>query len=184
MPAFAEGLPQTRAAVAYATSAHEGQRRKADGAPFIEHPLEVASLLYEAGAPDHVIAAGALHDVIEKTDVAAGDLRGRFGVEVSRLVLAVSEDEHIGSYEERKADLRERAAGAGVEALMVFAADKVSKARELRLHPGTARHAGRRLSYYRDCLRLLAERLPGSPLVRQLDAELDRIGAPLLVAAG
>jgi tetratricopeptide (TPR) repeat protein len=121
MRRFVEGLPQTHAAVAYATSAHDGQRRKIDGAPFIEHPLEVASLLYYAGAPDHVIAAGALHDVIEKTGVEGTQLRRRFGMKVSGLVLAVSEDERITSYQERKADLRARAASAGEEALMVFA---------------------------------------------------------------
>jgi len=63
---------------------------------------------------------------------------------------------------------------------MVFAADKVSKARELRLHPGVARHASRRLAYYCDCLRLLEERLPDSPLVTQLGEELERFGAPVL----
>jgi (p)ppGpp synthase/HD superfamily hydrolase len=167
--------------VAYAISAHRGQRRKVDGAPFIEHPLEVVSLLYHAGARDHVIAAGALHDVIEKTEVDAGELRRCFGNQVSGLVLAVSEDARITSYKERKADLCARAADAGEEALMVFAADKVSKARELRLHPGASGHARRRLGYYRDCLRLLDERLPQSPLVTELAAELERVGAPALL---
>ena len=39
-------LPKTKAAIAYATRMHDGQRRQIDGAPFIVHPLEVASLLY------------------------------------------------------------------------------------------------------------------------------------------
>jgi len=62
-----------------------------DGTPFILHPREVASLLYCAGAPDHLIAAGALHDVIEKTPATAFDLRARFGGRVVSLVLAVTE---------------------------------------------------------------------------------------------
>ncbi len=74
---------------------HRGQRREVDGAPFIVHPLEVASLLYFAGAPDTVVAAGVLHDVIEDTDAAAGDLRARVGDLVTKLVLAVSEDDRI-----------------------------------------------------------------------------------------
>jgi (p)ppGpp synthase/HD superfamily hydrolase len=65
------GLPKTQAALAYATRVYRGQRRKADGAPFIAHPREMASVLYYAGAPDHVIAAGAPHDTIEKTDTDA-----------------------------------------------------------------------------------------------------------------
>jgi (p)ppGpp synthase/HD superfamily hydrolase len=76
MPYFVERLPQTHAAVTYAERMHSGQRR-ADGSPFILHPLEVASLLYQTGAPDHLIAAAVMHDLIEKTDASAADLRAR-----------------------------------------------------------------------------------------------------------
>ena len=164
MPSALLGLPKTQAALAYATRVHDGQRRKADGAPFIAHPREVVSLLYHAGAPDHVIAAGALHDTIEKTDTDASELRKRFGIRVARLVVAVSEDERISSYTQRKMALRDQAADAGEEALMVLAADKISKARELRLKPGVAqRSRRRRLTNYRGCLHLLQVRLPDSP---------------------
>ena len=60
--------------MAYAERMHAGQRR-ADGTPFILHPLEVASLLHDNGAPDHLIAAGVMHDLIEKTGVSASDLQ-------------------------------------------------------------------------------------------------------------
>jgi (p)ppGpp synthase/HD superfamily hydrolase len=46
LPAYIEGLPLTEAALSYAKQLHEGQHRPVDGAPFIVHPLEVASLLY------------------------------------------------------------------------------------------------------------------------------------------
>ena len=98
-------LPKTQAALAYAERLHARQTRRVDGAPFIVHPLEVACLLFGAGAPDHVIAAGALHDVIEKTDADAADLRARFGAAVTRLVLAVTEDRSISSHTARKAAL-------------------------------------------------------------------------------
>ena len=138
MPSDFRGLSKTQAALEFATRVHAGQRRKADGGPFIAHPLEVASLLYRVGAPDHLIAAGALHDTLEKTDTDASELRKRFGTRTARLVVAVSEDERISPYAERKAALRNQAAAAGEEALMLFAADKVSKARELRLYPTAA----------------------------------------------
>jgi HD domain-containing protein len=196
MPGFIHQLPMTKAAVAYAKRAHDGQRRRVDGAPFIAHPLEVASLLYYAGAPDHLIAAGVLHDTIEKTHVVASDLREHFGSQVAKLVLAVSEDEHVTEYAPRKAALREQVANAGEEALMLFAADKLSKARELRLGSTPAeqslsggavitRSRGRRLTHYRHCLALLQDQLPNSPLVKQLRTELDAhldgaISEPLL----
>ena len=128
-------LPKTKAAIAYATRMHDGQERQIDGAPFIVHPLEVAALLYEACAPDYLIAAGVLHDTIEKTDARLNDLRERFGARVATLVLAVSEDKHINGYTSRKAALREQVASAGEEALVLFAADKLSKSRELRIEP-------------------------------------------------
>jgi (p)ppGpp synthase/HD superfamily hydrolase len=173
-------LPQTRAAVAYAQECHAGQRRKADGAPFIEHPLEVGWLLYCAGASDHVIAAGVLHDTIEKAGASLSDLHQRFGPRVARLVLAVSDDPEIQPYARRKAALRAQAAAAGPEAMTVFAADKISKVRELALVRSPARVPQRRLTHYRRSVELLESRLGGSPLVAQLRAEFDQVAAAVV----
>jgi (p)ppGpp synthase/HD superfamily hydrolase len=168
-------LPRTRAALRYADARHAGQVRKADHAPFIEHPLEVGWLLYRAGAPDHVIAAGILHDTIEKTGADAAELRARFGIRVADLVLALSENPDIQGYAKRKAALRDQVAAAGREALMVFAADKVSKVRELTLSRSKRPPAQRRLTHYRRCLELLERLLSDSPLVAQLRAELEKL---------
>ena len=118
--------------------------------------------------------------------MVASDLRERFGSRVATLVLAVSEDGHIAGYARRKAALREQVARTGEEALMLFAADKLSKVRELHLGPTPARKShsasavvtgslARRLTHYRHCLALLEDQLPDSPLVKQLRTEL---GAP------
>jgi (p)ppGpp synthase/HD superfamily hydrolase len=168
-------LPTTRAALAYAQERHAGQLRAADRAPFIEHPLEVARLLYRAGAPDHVIAAGVLHDTIEKAGADIGELRRRFGPRVAALVHALSEDPGIRPYAKRKAALRDQVAAAGPEALMVFAADKVSKVRELRM---VTEISQRRLTHYRRCVELLQQRLSDCPLVMRLRAEFNRVAAP------
>lgn len=186
MPGFIHGLPKTQQAVTFARRAHDGQRRRVDGAPFILHPLEVASLLYYAGAPDHLIAAGVLHDAIEKAHVLATDLREGFGSRVAVLVLAVSEDQRIEGYAPRKAALRAQVGGAGEEALMLFAADKLSKVRELHVEPtppgkslssdaAITRSRGRRLTHHRHCLALLEDRLPDYPLVGQLRTELSGV---------
>jgi len=175
MPDLIKRLPQTRAALTYAEERHAGQRRKADGAPFIEHPIEVAWLLYRAGAPDHVIAAGILHDTIEKTDTDVSDLRARFGTRTAALVAAVSEDSEIPTYARRKAALRQQVAAAGPEALMVFAADKVSKVRELSLEASSPKPSQRRMTHYRRCLELLERLLTDSPLVMQLRSELNQL---------
>ena len=194
LPAFVARLPKTADALAYAEHHHAGQTRDADGAAFIEHPLEVALLLYESGAADHVVAAGVLHDTIEKTDAAASDLMLHFGAQITELVLALTDDPAIEDFAARKAALIAQVARAGDEALVVFAADKVSKVRELRLRAlsargSTERSYAQRLSYYRDCLRMLEERIPGSSLVALLRTELrtaagGRLGAPAVSVAG
>ena len=192
------GLPKTQQSLAYAERAHAGQRREVDGSPFILHPREVAALLYAAGAPDDVIAAGALHDTVEKTTTTVADLHARFGAGIARLVLALTEDERIVDHDERKAAAREQAAAAGQEALMILAADKISKARELKLEIATARRRTtaiatasrlRRAHHYEECLRLVEQRLPDSPLVADLRAQIEQLPgsfrghAPLVGAA-
>src|SRR5207248_6842112 len=122
---------------------------------------EVGWLLYRAGEPDGVIAAGVLHDVLEKTAVRGAELKTRFGLRIAELVAALSEDEGIRGYEQRKAALRRQVAVAGPEAMTVFAADKVSKVRELRAAvAGAERRRAplekswvppRRLAHFRAC---------------------------------
>ena len=165
----------TRAALTYAERSHEGQRRRCDGAPFILHPLEVAGLLRGAGADDELITAGVLHDVIEKCAVTREELNERFGTRVTYLVSAVSENPLIDGYATRKRALREQVARSGSDALTLFAADKVSKARELQV-PG-AKVPARRLAHYRQSLELLQTLLPSHPLTRQLGTELARVPA-------
>lgn len=194
LPDLVARLPSTRAALEYAQRQHAGQRRSSDGAAFIEHPVEVGWLLYRAGAPDRVIAAGVLHDVLEKTDVGGAELGARFGSRIAQLVQAVSEDQTISGYRRRKAALRQQAAAAGPEALIIFAADKVSKVGELRaaLSEAARQHQPRaeslvpprRLAHFRHCLGMLEEQLGDSPLVLQLrtalaglDHDLNTLGA-------
>ncbi len=182
IPTFIDRLPLVQRPLAYAERMHAGQSRS-DGSPFILHPLEVASLLYDAGAPDHLVAAGVLHDVIEKTEATASDLQAQFGPAITALIVSVSDDDRISGYATRKAALRQQVAGAGDEALALFAADKLSKLRELRREasaqsgggsgPGRPREPrARRLRHYQRSLALLEERLPQSPLVAQLREEL------------
>jgi hypothetical protein len=168
-------------ALAYAVEQHAGQRRDADGAPFVLHPIEVATLLADVGAPDHVVAAGVLHDTVEKTSAEPEDLLERFGMQITALVIALSEDPGISGYGARKAALRDQVRAAGDEALMVFAADKVSKARELRLAFATASpppslrrgsKPQRKLAHYRHCAELPEERMADYPLVQILRREL------------
>jgi (p)ppGpp synthase/HD superfamily hydrolase len=175
---FMRDLPLTRRAVAFARGRHRDQRREADGAPFLLHPLEVAALLRRERYSDPVIAAAVLHDVLEDTDADRLELEHEFGQEVSRLVALVSDDPSIADEEQRKQDVRKRVRDDGREALAVYAADKLSKVRELRLQlargmpPEQAVAKQRR---HRDSLSMLEDELKDSRLVEALRFELEAL---------
>jgi (p)ppGpp synthase/HD superfamily hydrolase len=157
---------------------HADQRRALDRAPFVLHPLEVASLLNGRGFDDEVLAAGVLHDVVENTAATVEDVASRFGERVAEIVDAVSEDPAISDYAARKAALRERARAGGIAARAVYAADKISKARELRSQaagdPSVLSDAQnvRKLEHYERSLAMLREAGDGQPMVDQLAFEL------------
>jgi guanosine-3',5'-bis(diphosphate) 3'-pyrophosphohydrolase len=122
-----------RDALEVARRAHAGQlRRGSDGRPFIDHPTAVAERLLEHRYSDDVLAAALLHDVIEKSEVESATVHERFGETVAGLIDALTEDETIDDYEERKAEHRQRVATAGPEALAIFAADKLTNVSMLR----------------------------------------------------
>jgi (p)ppGpp synthase/HD superfamily hydrolase len=172
---FVERSPLTRDALAFARRSHAGQTRDLDSLPFVTHPVEVACLLHESGYPDEVVAAGVLHDVLEDTEVGPAELRERFGPQVARLVVAVSDDPTIADARERKAALRRQVAAAGEHAVAVFAADKVSKAREMRARHRRGLFEDRdrlKLEHYEASLALVADVLPEPGLADKLRDEL------------
>jgi (p)ppGpp synthase/HD superfamily hydrolase len=182
---FVERSPVTRDALAFADRRHAGQTRGVDDLPFVTHPVEVACLLHESGYPDEVVAAGVLHDVLEDTDAERSDLEARFGSRVAELVQAVTDDPSIEDEAERKAALRRQVAQAGECAAVVFAADKVSKARELRVRVSRGLHDEAdcgKFAHYEASLEMLSDIIPGHELLDQLRMEVDALRA--LPAAG
>ena len=176
-PSFVDDLPLTRRALEFAAARHGGQQREADRAPFILHPLEVAHLLHGRGCPDEVVAAGVLHDTVEDAHVGADELRAHFGEQIAMLVCSVTESETRGPYRERKAALRASVEAAPDDAVLIYAADKVAKVRELRmsLAAGDGDSPSDKLEHYEASLALLERRLPLHPLVRQLRFELEAL---------
>jgi (p)ppGpp synthase/HD superfamily hydrolase len=183
LPTFIRDLPLARDALGWAEDLHSGQRREVDSAPFVLHPLEVASLLHNTGHSDAVVAAAVLHDAVEDADADIGEIRERFGDEVADIVAAMTEDPEIGDYAERKAALRRQIADFGRQASAVYAADKVAKVREFRAEAArdpdlliavnNGRHA--KLDHYAASLAMLEQVDPDHPLVRQLRFELEAL---------
>lgn len=178
---FTHDLPLTQKAVRFALDRHAGQIRDADHAPFVIHPLEAASMVERSGHPDQVVAAAVLHDVLEDTDTQRRELRERFGPEVAKLVEVLSDDPAIADEDACRDDVRERVRLAGGDALVIYAADKVSKVRELRaLIVGglDASEAESKRRHYTKCLAMLEEETAqGDRLVELLRFELETLEA-------
>ena len=79
-------------AVAFAVKAHDGMRRKKSEAPYILHPMEAAVIVGTMTDDQHVIAAAALHDVVEDAGVSIEEIEEKFGSRVRELVESETED--------------------------------------------------------------------------------------------
>ena len=79
-------------ALAFATEAHAGVMRKADGSPFILHPLEVACIVSTLTHDEDVLCAALLHDVVEDTSHELREIEEEFGERVAFLVDTETED--------------------------------------------------------------------------------------------
>ncbi len=72
-------------AYVYAMKAH-GNQKRASGAPYFSHPLEVAAILADMRLDDATIATALLHDTIEDTEATRSEIDALFGAEIGTLV--------------------------------------------------------------------------------------------------
>ena len=76
-------------AYVFAMKAH-GQQKRASGAPYFSHPLEVAGILTDLKLDSASIITALLHDVVEDTDSTLVDIEKHFGNGIARLVDGVT----------------------------------------------------------------------------------------------
>ncbi|MGV1049082.1 MAG: HD domain-containing protein [Solirubrobacterales bacterium] len=179
-------------ALAVAVEAHAGQVRNGSGGmPYIEHPQAVAALLAEHGFGDEVLAAALLHDVVEDSETTVEELRRRFGEPVAGLVAALSDDESIADYGERKREHRERVRRYDGDALAIYGADKLTNSSTL--HRALEREGGAvaaefkvplelKLEVWEGDAEMLRGEAPELAFLDALDAALTRLRADLAAA--
>lgn len=187
--AAAERFPLVRTALEKAREAHAGQVRNGSGGmPYVEHPVRVAAMLDEQGYGEGALAAALLHDVVEDSETTLEELREPFGEEVAGIVGALTDDESIESYRERKAEHRERVAAAPGDAHAIYGADKLTNVRTLRAAYEDEGDAVReefkvplelKTEIWEADLALLREKAPEVPFLDPLEEELTRLRACL-----
>ena len=79
-------------AIIFATKAHDGMRRKKSESPYILHPMEAAVIVGTMTDDQNLIAAAALHDVVEDADISIEEIEEKFGKRVRELVGSETED--------------------------------------------------------------------------------------------
>jgi len=187
--AAATGSELIAQALATASEAHAGQIRNGSGGlPYIEHPRMVAATLAARDYGETTLAAALLHDVVEDSDTTVEDLRAAFGDAVADLVDALSDDESIESYRERKDEHRGRVAAVDGDALAIYGADKLTNM--TTLHAAIAAEGmkvaeeydvpiGLKLEVWEADAAMLRHEAPELPLLDDLDAAISRLAADL-----
>ena len=79
-------------AIVFAAKAHDGMRRKKSDSPYILHPMEAAVIVGTMTDDQNLIAAAALHDVVEDANVTLDEIEEKFGKRVRELVASETED--------------------------------------------------------------------------------------------
>ena len=123
-------------AIIFAVKAHAGTERRGKGFPYIVHPMEAVEIVATITPDQELLAAAALHDVIEDTDVSADQLRAEFGDRIANLVVSESDVFPEGVSEEDSWRARtqaaiDRLAAAPRDAKIVAMGDKLSNMRAI-----------------------------------------------------
>lgn len=151
---------------------HVHQRRKgAAKEPYINHLLEVASLVAEAtgGKEPELIVAALLHDAIEDQEVPAEIIERDFGSNVLTLVQEVTDDKALDKATRKRLQI-EKASEKSRGARLIKLGDKTSNLRAIAASPSPDWSVKRRLEYINWAKQVVAElRGTNEWLERQFD---------------
>src|SRR5499433_394064 len=130
-------------AYVYAMRAH-GNQKRASGAPYFSHPLEVAAILTDLKLDDATIVTALLHDTIEDTPATRAEIDELFGHDIGHLVEGLTKLKRLelASREAKQAEnLRKLllAIAEDVRVLLVKLADRLHNMRTLDHMPLEAR---------------------------------------------
>ncbi len=124
-------------AIIFATKAHDGMRRKNASIPYILHPMEAAAIVGSMTSNQEVIAAAALHDVVEDAGVSMEDVESHFGKRVAELVASETENKRRNLPAENTWKIRKQEAlrflkeTDDLEIKMLYLGDKLANVRSI-----------------------------------------------------
>lgn len=173
------------AALDIATRAHEGQKRKGTGIPYIYHPMAVSSLVIADGGDTDQAAAGLLHDVLEDGGAEyAEEIRERCGMSVLAIVSNLSKNPDIETRKERDKEYLIRLLDIPLDHLLVAACDKAHNAHSIMADYCEVKGAvferfsktrAETLAYYEALAGIMLQRLPKASATAMLCGALSTL---------
>jgi (p)ppGpp synthase/HD superfamily hydrolase len=136
-------------ALEFSARRHRDQRRKdREASPYINHPIEVASVLANVGGVSDIrtLVAAILHDTIEDTKTTGEELEVQFGREVRVLVQEMSDDKTLDKTVRKRLQV-ERAPSLSGRAKLIKLADKICNVRDVTHRPPASWPIQRRQEY-------------------------------------
>lgn len=144
-----DDLTQLFKALDFSAKKHRDQRRKDKNAsPYINHPIEVANILWTIGGVSDMptLIAAILHDTLEDTDTTTDEIRLSFGDEVLQIVLEVSDDKTLSKPQRKQKQIAHSPHLSG-RAKHLKLADKICNVRDVAFSPPEHWPLQRRLDY-------------------------------------
>jgi guanosine-3',5'-bis(diphosphate) 3'-pyrophosphohydrolase len=121
----------------FAAEKHNDQRRKdAKASPYINHPIQVAEILWVIGDVRDItlLVAAILHDTIEDTGTKPEEISSLFGEEVLSIVLEVTDDKSLPKKMRKQLQV-EHAPHKTRSAKLLKLADKISNVQDIITSP-------------------------------------------------
>jgi len=123
-------------ALIFAVNAHKNTERRGKAYPYVIHCMEAVTIVATFTNDPDMLAAAALHDVVEDTEYTREDIEREFGKRVADLVasesdLVVEGKSDSESWLERKQFAIDRLAKATYEEKVVAMGDKLSNMRAI-----------------------------------------------------
>lgn len=181
--------PRLIRAINTAAWAHRNHVRKGTDIPYVSHIFGVMHLVSEVTDDEDVLIAALFHDILEDVpeEYSAEAMEADFGPRVVELVGGVTKDSSLPDWQSRANAYLEHLRAAEDGSVLISAADKLHNLLSIladhedigedlwtRFNSGKERQQW----WYRAVSDVASERLPGNPLVGELEhrvAELEAL---------
>lgn len=159
-------------AAAITVRAHQGQKRKYNGRPYVTHPARVAGRVgLLPGVTEEMVAAAYLHDVLEDTPITKEEIDREISPQVGYYVDWLTNRSKGGGLPRAGCKMldRQRLAEAPIQVKQIKALDRIDNLLELLDAPADFKRL-----YAEESL-LLADVLGSGPLVDELRGIAEKV---------